>query len=95
MASKFSDISSEQVKAQKNRLIAARDLDESEKRMYIKVLTMHWYHRRQVSLVRASTGLPSGMAEIRTRRILREKADCKQSHSFGSYVFCSIPLTRY
>ena len=35
------------------------------------------------------------MAEIRTRRILREKADCKQSHSFGSYVFCSIPLTRY
>ena len=41
MASKFSDISSEQVKAQKNRLIAARDLDESEKRMYIKVLTMH------------------------------------------------------
>lgn len=41
MASKFSEISSEQVKAQKNRLIAARDLDESEKRMYIKVLTIH------------------------------------------------------
>ena len=41
MASKFSDISSDQVKAQKNRLIAARDLDESEKRMYIKVFTMH------------------------------------------------------
>lgn len=94
MASKFSEISSEQVKAQKNRLIAARDLDESEKRMYIKVLTMHGYHRRQVSLVRESTGLPSGMAKIRARRI-SEKADCKQSHSFGSYVFCSILLTRY
>ena len=65
MASKFSEISSEQVKAQKNRLIAARDLDESEKRMYIKVLTMH----RQLSLVRESTGLPNGMAKIRARRI--------------------------
>ena len=50
---------------------------------------------RLAYLVRESTGLPNGMAEIRTRRILREKADCKQSHPFGSYVFCSILPTRY
>lgn len=95
MASKFSEISSEQVKAQKNRLIAARDLDESEKRMYIKVLTMHGYHRRQVSLVRESTGLPSGMAEIKTRRILREKAGLQAVSLIWFICFCSILLTRY
>ena len=37
MASKFSDVTTRQVTAQRNRLIAARNVDESEKRMYIKV----------------------------------------------------------
>lgn len=37
MASKFSDITTRQVRAQRNRLIAARNVDQSEKRMYIKV----------------------------------------------------------
>ncbi|CAH3046998.1 unnamed protein product, partial [Porites lobata] len=38
MASKFSDITTRQVRAQRNRLIAARNVDESEKRMYIKAI---------------------------------------------------------
>ena len=37
MAAKFSQISSKQVKAQRKRLIAARNVDKSEKRMYVKV----------------------------------------------------------
>ena len=37
MAPKFSQISSKQVKAQRKRLIAARNVDKSEKRMYVKV----------------------------------------------------------
>ena len=37
MAAKFSQISSKQVKAQRQRLIAARNVDKSEKRMYVKV----------------------------------------------------------
>ena len=30
--------------------------------------------------------------EIRTRRILREKADCKQSNSYPTRIFCRVCL---
>ena len=37
MASKFSAMTTIQVRAQRGRLRAARDVDKSEKRMYVKV----------------------------------------------------------